>query len=150
MGPLSTIFRSKLFVTGLVFLFIALVLSAVSVFCYRTVHYSSSGTLGTGQHVLGDEAFEGYEVTNRTLVLSSENASFSLLWGNYTSHNLSGRITLHPSGRPVINVYRGELNYTYEVTARRYPYVDLSIPALIFAITGTIFAWVGLERLLRR
>jgi len=151
MGLLSTIFRSRLFVMGLAFLFIALVLSAVSVFCYRTVHYSTSGTIGIGRHVLGNETFENYEVVNRTLVLSSENASFSILWGsNYTSYNLSGRITLHPPGRPIVDVFEGKLNYTYEVSARRYPCADLSIPALILAVAGTIFAWVGLERILRR
>ncbi|WP_297497545.1 hypothetical protein [Thermococcus sp.] len=89
-------------------------------------------------------------ITNRSLRLSSKNASIMVSWGpNYTLYNLTGNLTLHPGERPTVNVFKGEVNYSYEVKGVEYPYSDLAIPAFVFAIVGTILAWIGLERTLR-
>ncbi|WP_297507693.1 hypothetical protein [Thermococcus sp.] len=150
MPSLSIIFRSKLFLLGLSFLLLALVLSAVSVFYSNPISYSQSGTFGVGEHPVGNSSFEEHVVTNRSLRLSSKNASIMVSWGsNYTSYNLTGNLTLYPGERPTVNVFKGEVNYSYEVKAIEYPYSDLAIPAFIFAIVGTILAWIGLERILR-
>ncbi|WP_456422963.1 hypothetical protein [Thermococcus sp.] len=152
MASLSTVFRSKLFVSGFAFLVLAMVLSAVSITYTQSHSYSSSGTLGPGQHVLGNTTFEkSYSITNRTLVIKSENASLGVLYGtNYTQYNLTGRLILHPTDSPTIKVYRGNVTYTYNVTGISYPYSNLSLVALVFAVVGTVFAWVGFERAFRR
>ncbi len=152
MTSLSRVFRSKLFLSGFTFLILAMVLSAVSITHTRSHSYSSSGTLGPGQYVLGNATFEdSYSITNRTLVIKSENASLGILYGtNYTQYNLTGRLVLHPTDNPTINVYRGNVTYTYNVTGVGYPYSNLVIPALVFAVVGTVFAWVGFERIFHR
>ncbi len=150
MGFLSLILHSRIFLFGFSLLVLAFSMSAVSVFYSHPVSYASSGVLGGGEYVLGNQTFEEYIVTNRTLSLISKNASIAVSWGtNYTSYNLTGGVILHPTGRPTLNVFKGKVNYTYNVKAVRYPYTNLAIPAFVFAITGTIFAWVGLERALR-
>ena len=152
MESLSTVFRSKLFVSGFAFLVLAMIFSAVSITYTQSHSYSSSGTLGSGQHVIGNATFEKlYSITNRTLVITSENASLGVLYGtNYTQYNLTGRLILHPTDNPTINVYRGNVTYTYNVTGVGYPYSNLVILALVFAVVGTVFAWVGFERTFRR
>jgi len=152
MAGFSTVFRSKLFVSGFAFLVLAMVLSAVSITYTQSHSYSSSGRLGPGQYILGNATFEkSYSITNRTLVIKSENASLGVLYGtNYTQYNLTGRLILHPTDSPTINVYRGNITYTYNVTGISYPYSNLSLVALVFAVVGTVFAWVGFERAFRR
>jgi len=151
MGILALIFKSKLFVLGLVFLLVAFMLSAIAVFHTQVHHYSSSGSLRPGQYTLGNNSFENsYSVSNRTLVLKSRNATVGVLSGmNYTTYNISGRLVLHPSDRPVVDVLKGNVSYVYNATGVGYPSSNLAIPALIFAIVGTIFAWVGLMRVFR-
>jgi hypothetical protein len=150
MPSLSVIFRSKLFLLGFSFLLIALVLSAVSVFYSNPLSYFQSGSLDNGQYTLGNSSFEEHIITNRTLILSSDNASVALTWGtNSTTYNVTGQIILHPGSRPTINVFKGRVNYTYTARGVEYPYSDLAIPAFVFAIVGTILAWIGLERILR-
>jgi len=152
MGKLSEVFRSKLFVSGFVLLVLAMVLSAVSITYTQPHHSVSSGTLGEGQHVIGNGTFENsYSITNRTLIIESRNASVGVLCGtNYTQYNLTGRVVLHPGDRPTINVYSGNVTYTYNVTGVGYPYANMAILALVFAVMGTVFAWVGFERVFRR
>ena len=151
MKKLSDVFKSRLFLSGFILLILAMLFSAVAITYTQLHHSSSSGTLGEGQHVIGNGSFESfYSITNRTLVIESNNASVGVLYGaNYTQYNLTGRVTLHPTDRPTIDVYSGNVTYVYNVTGVGYPYSNLAFPALVFAVVGTVLAWVGFERVLR-
>ncbi|WP_297548477.1 hypothetical protein [Thermococcus sp.] len=139
------LFRSRLFVVGLLMLLLAMILSAVAVFQTGHPHYSSSGVLGPGNYTLGNYTFETkYFYLNRTLELSSRNATVKLSWGNFTRvYNLSGNFTFSPNNQPKVMVINGTVTYTYRVKGVSYPYSDLAIPAAILAFAGTVFLWVG-------
>ncbi len=150
MVSFSTVFRSRVFLLGFSFILLALLMSAVAVFHFTPLEYSKTGTMGSGQYLLGNSTLEGATVTNRTLTLSSKNASVEVVVnGHYTAYNITGNLTLHPDGRPYVDVLSGCVTYTYRVSALDYPYSSLAIPAFVLAIVGTILAWLGLEKALR-
>jgi len=151
MGDVIRAFReSKVLSLGLVMVVMALVLSALASFTVEHRTYLQSGELGPGEYALGNGSFEDkYLYPNRTLVLSSDNATVLVSSGENRSYNLSGKIVLHPEKRPNIIVYNGSVSYTYRVKALNYPYSDLSIPALILALVGSVFLWVGYAKALR-
>ena len=137
-------------VAGFSFLFIALILSFVSVFITVPVTYGIKGNLGPGFHPISDSSVE-YGVVNRTLILESKAASVEVLWGNYeVSLNITNQVVLHPTSIPSINVLRGYVNYTYLVTETHYRYAYLAIPAFISLVVGVILTWFGLVRVLGR
>jgi len=145
MKPSKTPFSYRPIKVGLILLFLALFTSAAGLY-KSPVHYSQSGTMGVGVHVLGNESFE-YNHTDavRTLELSSKNASVVLRWEGSPDYpfKLTTNITIRPQGRPIINVTSGNVTYTYNVTAWEYPYSSLALPSLVFAIMGTILVFTG-------
>jgi hypothetical protein len=151
MGTLREALNYPILRAGLILLFLALLISAAGF--YRVDEsYSSSGTLGEGMHHLGTDKFENeYLYHNRTLTLSAHNATFSLLQGtemyNYTLVNDS--VTLHPEMRPVIYVFNGQVNYTYEVSAVYYPYAIYSLVAFVFMLVGIVLSFIGYAQFLR-
>ena len=151
MGTLREALSYPVLRAGLILLFLALLISAAGF--YRVdKYYSSSGTLGEGMHRLGTDKFEDeYLYHNRTLTLSSHNATFSLLQGtemyNYTLVNDS--ITLHPEMRPVIYVFKGEVNYTYDASAIDYPYAIYSLVAFVLMLVGIALSFIGYTQFLR-
>ncbi len=151
MGTLRDAMSYPLLRAGIIMLFLALLISAAGF--YRVdKSYSSSGTLGEGMNYIGDDKFEmEYLYHNRTLTLSSTNATFSLLQGsemyNYTLINDS--VTLHPEMRPVIYVFNGEVNYTYDATAIDYPYAMYSVGAFVLMLVGIVMSFLGYTQLLR-
>ncbi|MBP1911589.1 hypothetical protein [Thermococcus stetteri] len=151
MGEVIRAFRkSRVLSLGLFMVVLALVLSAVASFVVEDKSYSQSGELGPGEYALGNESFESkYLYPNRTLVLTSDNATLLVSSGENRSYNLRGKIVLHPEGKPNVVVYNGSVSYTYSVKALNYPYSDLSIPALILALVGSVFLWVGYAKALR-
>ncbi|WP_456367530.1 hypothetical protein [Thermococcus sp.] len=152
MGDVIKAFRrSKVLSIGFLMIVLALILSAVASFTVENKSYVQSGKLGPGKHVIGSDNFEGkYLYPNRTLVLSSNNTTLILVSSDKNiSYNLTGRIVLHPKERPTIVVYNGSVGYTYRVRAVNYPYSDLSIPALILALIGSVFLWVGYAKIIR-
>ncbi len=151
MGTLRDALSYPVLRAGILMLLIALLIAIAGL--YRVDrHYSSSGTLGEGMHYLGDDRFENeYLYHNRTLTLSSNNATFSLLQGNemwnYTLINES--ITLHPSMRPVIYVFHGEVNYSYDARAVDYPYAIYSMVAFVIMLVGIVLSFIGYTQFLR-
>ncbi|ASJ08292.1 hypothetical protein A3L11_03225 [Thermococcus siculi] len=151
MGTLRDAMSYPLMRAGMIMLLLALLISAAGF--YRVdKSYSSSGILGEGMHYLGDDKFETeYLYHNRTLTLSSTNATFSLLQGtemyNYTLVN--GSMTLHPEMRPVIYVFNGQVNYTYEARAIDYPYAVYSIGAFVLMLVGIVMSFLGYTQFLR-
>ncbi len=126
---------------GLALLVLALLIS-VTGFYRVDKSYSSNGTLGGGMHRLGgDDKFETeYLYHNRTLVISSSDANLSLIQGtqivNYTL--LNREIRLHPRERPMIYVFNGSVNYSYNVTAVDYPYAVYSVFAFVLMLVGGV------------
>ncbi len=152
MGEVIQAFKkSRVLSLGLLMLILALVLSAVASFVVEDKVYSQSGELGPGEYTLGNESFESkYLYPNRTLVLTSNNATLLVSSGENHSYNLTGQLVLYPNERPDVVVYNGSVSYTYRVKALDYPYSDLSIPALILAVVGgSVFLWVGYAKALR-
>ncbi|WP_240910684.1 hypothetical protein [Thermococcus sp. MV11] len=151
MGTLREAMGYPLLRAGILLLVLALLISAAG-FYRVTKSYSSSGTLGEGMHYLGDDKFEtDYVYPNRTLVVQSENATFSLLQGdemyNYTLVNDS--LTLYPAQRPVIYVFKGRVEYNYTVTAQDYPYAVYSLVAFVLMLVGVVFSFMGYTQFLR-
>ena len=148
---LRVFLSSKLFLAGFSMVLIAMVLSAIAVFQTGHPSHSSSGILEPGNHLLGNDTFESnYFYYNRTLSLSSKNATVELSWGNFTGvYNLTGNATFVPTDRPEVRVIKGTVTYTYRAKAISYPYSDLAIPAAILAFAGTVFLWVGYTHALR-
>ena len=149
---LKVVLSSKLVIAGFLMLIMAIVLSAIAVFQVENPTYSSTGTLGPGQYILGNDTFENrYFYYNRSLSLSSTNATVEVSWGNFTEvYSLSGNATFLPTDRPEVRIINGTVNYKYRVKAVNYPYSDLSVPAAVFAFVGTITLWVGYTHILRR
>ena len=134
---------------GLVLLLLALLGSIVGLH-KAPVRYSESGTLGPGVHVLGNGSFEyKHFYANRTLELSSENASVVISWEGSKAYklNLTTNITISPQGRPRVNVISGNVTYKYEVTSWEYPYSSLAVPSLIAMVLGTMLVFVGYLKL---
>ncbi len=134
---------------GFLLLILALLMSAIGLH-KAPVHYSESGTLGVGLHTLGNESFEYNHVyANRTLELSSNNASIIVSWEGSKAYqlNLASNITISPQGRPTVNVISGNVSYTYRVTAWDYPYSFLALPSLISMIMGTMLVFIGYLKL---
>lgn len=137
---------------GVLSLIFALVLSLLAMYGVEK-DYENSGVLGVGEHVMGDEEFEKrYYITNRTLILFSENASFYVIQANsikhYSLHNES--LNLTPISRPTIHVQRGNLTYSYKVSGVNYPFSFLSIPAFILMIVGTMLSMAGYVRFMEK
>ncbi|MBO8174074.1 MAG: hypothetical protein H0Z18_02315 [Thermococcus sp.] len=130
---------------GLVFLALALLLSLVSMYSVEK-SYSSQGTLGVGHHVIGDKDFENnYFITNRTLVLSSQNASVIVIQkGRINSYILKNKsVRLNPISQPEISVESGNVSYLYRVYGVDYPYSLLSLLAFVFMIVGSALSVYG-------
>ncbi|NJF26094.1 hypothetical protein [Thermococcus sp. Bubb.Bath] len=130
---------------GLIFLVVALLMSIVGLHKVP-VEYENSGTLGPGNYTLGNNSFEnGYLGYNRTLVLTSSNASIIVgEAGSPTrSMNITSNVTLNPKDRPSLEVLSGNVSYTYRARAWKYPYSLLAIPAFIFMLVGTVLVFVG-------
>lgn len=145
MGTLRDALSYPLLRVGLALLVLALLIS-VTGFYRVDKSYSSNGTLGEGMHRLGDDKFETeYLYHNRTLVISSSDANLSLIQGtqivNYTL--LNREIRLHPRERPVIYVFNGSVNYSYNVTAVDYPYAVYSVFAFVLMLVGVALSFIG-------
>ncbi len=150
MTSYSLIFRSKMVVTGFLFLFIALIFSLASVFITAPVTYGINGDLGPGFHSISNSSVE-YGVVNRTLILESKAASVEVLWDDYeVSYNITDQVVLHPTSIPSVNVLRGYVNYTYLVTETRYRYAYLAVPAFISLVVGVVLTWFGIVSVLGR
>jgi hypothetical protein len=136
---------------GFALLVLALLMSIVGLHKVP-VTYSQSGILGQGSAVLGNESFENDHLyADRTLYLSSHNASMIVSWGDEKYPlNLTTNVTLKPAGRPTVNVFSGNVSYRYEVAAWEYPYSSLALPALVAMLTGTILIFVGYLRFRER
>ncbi|NJE05621.1 hypothetical protein E3E36_05580 [Thermococcus sp. M36] len=151
MGTLREAMGYPVLRAGMIMLVLALIISAAGF--YRVdKSYSASGTLGEGMHYLGDQKFENeYVYHNRTLVISAHNATFSLLQGsemyNYTL--MDDSLTLHPAQRPVIYVFKGEVEYNYTVTAQDYPYAVYSLVAFVLMLVGIVLSFIGYTQFLR-
>ena len=151
MGTLRDAMSYPVLRAGMIMLVLALLISAAG-FYHVTKSYSSSGTLGEGMHYLGDDKFENeYLYHNRTLTRSSNNATFSLLQGNemYNYTLVNDSVTLHPSMRPVIYVFKGEVNYTYDAKAVDYPYAIYSVGAFVLMLVGIVLSFIGYTQFLR-
>jgi len=148
---LKLIFRSKLMMAGFTMIVLAMVLSALAVFYSTTPTYSSEGNLSGGAHVIGNGSFEDrYPYYNRTLRLSSDNATVQVSWTGFNkTYRVMGNLTFHPRDRPEVRVINGTVTYTYRVKAISYPLSDLAIPAAILAVAGTITFWVAYVNALR-
>jgi hypothetical protein len=134
---------------GLIFLIVALLMSIVGLHKVP-VGYSSSGFLEPGNYTLGTKSFENnYLDYNRTLVLTSTNASILVSDDGSSARlmNVTSRITLNPTDRPYIDVLSGNVSYTYKATAWKYPYSSIAIPAFVFMVVGTVLVFVGYIRL---
>ena len=134
---------------GLLLLVLALLTSIVGLHKVP-VSYSESGTLGPGFHFLGNDSFEyRHFYGNRTLELSSENASIVVSWEGSKPYalNLTTNITISPGGRPTVNVISGNVSYTYEVTSWEYPYSSLAVPSLAAMVLGTMLVFIGYLKL---
>ncbi|ASJ01349.1 hypothetical protein [Thermococcus gorgonarius] len=132
-------------IIGLVFLFVALIMSLIGLHS-SVVEYTHSDSLGPGNYTLGDSSFENsYLGYNRTLILSSNNASVVVIENDVPTQdiNVTSTVTLNLRGRPSIEVFYGELNYTYKAKAISYPYSNLAIPGFIFMIAGTSLIIAG-------
>ncbi|WP_297418590.1 hypothetical protein [Thermococcus sp.] len=129
---------------GLTFLFLALFLSVIGLHKVP-ITYEQSGKLGPGYHLLGNDSFENnYLYANRTLQLSSSNASLEIYWGSQEYPlNLTTSVTLKPAGRPAVRVISGEVSYRYKASSWRYPYAFLAIPALFSVMIGSVLVFVG-------
>jgi len=151
MGTLREAIKYPLLKAGMLMLIGALLISAAGF--YRVDRfYSSNGTLGEGMHYLGDEKFENeYFYHNRTLVLSSPDANITLIQGSQmTNYTLTGKkLVLHPSLRPVIYVFNGSVNYTYNATAVDYPYAVYSLLAFVLMLVGVVLAFLGYSEFLK-
>ncbi|AHF81061.1 hypothetical protein [Thermococcus paralvinellae] len=133
---------------GLMFLALALLLSFVSMYSVEK-SYSSEGTLGIGHHIIGDENFENkYFITNRTLILSSQNASVIVIQkGKINSYILRNQsVNLNPTSQPEISVKSGNVSYSYRVYGVDYPYSLLSLLAFVFMIVGGALSMYGYIR----
>jgi len=132
---------------GLILLFLALFLSIIGLHKVP-VTYDQSGELGPGYHLLGNGSFEENHLqANRTLWLSSNNASIEVYWGDQSYPlNLTANVTLKPAGRPAIKVISGEVSYHYRASSWRYPYAFLAVPALLSVMVGSIFVFIGYIR----
>ncbi|ALM75789.1 MULTISPECIES: hypothetical protein [Thermococcus] len=133
---------------GLIFLALALLLSLVSMYSVEK-SYFSQGTLGVGHHIIGDKEFESnYFVINRTLIISSQNASVVVIQrgkiNSYTLNNQSVRLT--PTSQPEIRVESGNVSYSYRVYGVDYPYSLLSLLAFVFMIVGSALSVYGYIR----
>ncbi|WP_232460715.1 MULTISPECIES: hypothetical protein [Thermococcus] len=151
MGTFRDAMSYPLLRVGLIMLILALLISIAGFYRVNKT-YSASGTLGEGMHYLGDDKFENeYLYHNRTLVLYSSNANLSLLQGaEMTNYTLVDReITLHPEERPVIYVFNGSVNYTYNATAVDYPYAVYSLFAFVLMLVGVVMAFLGYTQFLR-
>ncbi|WP_156927396.1 hypothetical protein [Thermococcus nautili] len=148
---LKVFLSSRLVVAGFIMILLAMILSAIAVFQTGHPSYYSSGTLGPGNHTLGNDTFENrYFYCNRSLSLSSKNATVEVSWGNFTAvYNITGNATFIPTDRPEVRVINGTVTYTYRAKAISYPYSDLAIPAAILAFAGTVVLWVGYTHALR-
>ncbi|NJE08222.1 hypothetical protein E3E31_06755 [Thermococcus sp. M39] len=133
---------------GLIFLALALLLSIVSMYSVEK-SYSSEGTLSIGHHIIGDENFENnYFITNRTLILSSQNASVIVIQkGKINSYILKNQsVYLNPTSQPEISVESGNVSYSYKVYGIDYPYSLLSLLAFVFMIVGSALSVYGYIR----
>lgn len=151
MGTLREALEYPFLKVGLIMLVLALVISAMGLYGVDK-SYSSNGTLGEGRYLLGDEDFEkSYVYYNRTLVISSSNATFSVVQGNVTEKYalLNGTVEIIPTTRPVIDVFNGTINYTYTVSAKDYPYAIYSLIAFVLMLVGTVMAFMGYTQFLR-
>jgi len=134
---------------GLILLVFALLMSIVGLHKIP-VEYYHSGTLGPGNYTLGNDSFEnGYLVYNRTLVLTSSNASIIVREADSPARpmNLTSNVTLNPNDRPFLKILSGNVSYTYKARAWRYPYSALAIPAFVLMLVGTVLVFVGYVRL---
>ncbi|NJE42974.1 hypothetical protein E3E35_00970 [Thermococcus sp. GR7] len=151
MGTLREALEYPFLRAGLIMLLLALIISAMGLYGVDK-SYSSNGTLGKGRHFLGDEDFEkSYVYYNRTLIISSSNATFSVIQGNATEKytQLNGTVKIIPTTRPVIDVFNGTVNYTYTVSAKDYPYAIYSLIAFVLMLVGTVMAFIGYTHFLR-
>ena len=132
---------------GFILIVLALLMSVVGL--HKTsVGYTVSGTMGKGFYTIGNDTFEKEHLyADRTLRLSSRNASLTITWGtsNYPL-NLTGNVTLKPGGQPSVEVISGNVSYEYNATSWHYPYASLAVPALILMVTGTVLVYVGYIR----
>lgn len=151
MGVFRQAMGYPLLRAGIILLVLSLVISVLGF--YRVDRfYSSNGTLGEGMHYLGDDKFEGeYLYHNRTLILSSSGANVTVIQGTQmTNYTLTReRLVLHPSLRPVIYVFDGSVNYTYNATAVDYPYASYSLFAFILMLVGVVLAFLGYSEFIR-
>ncbi|USH00198.1 hypothetical protein K1720_01600 [Thermococcus argininiproducens] len=140
--------KYRLIRVGLLFLLLAIILSLISM--YEVPKSGSwSGDLQAGEHLLGDSQFEKkYFISNRTLMLYSQNASLIIIHGNkidvYKLKNES--VILNPLSQPQINIESGEVNYTYNVKGVDYPYAPLAWIAFVMMLVGSALSLVGYVR----
>ena len=130
---------------GLLFLALALLMSLISMYTVEKSYYSE-GTLGVGHHVIGNKDFENnYFITNRTLVISSQNASVVVIQkGKINSYILRNQsVSLNPTSQPEISVESGNVRYSYRVYGVDYPYLPLSLLAFVFMIVGSALSVYG-------
>lgn len=145
LEPLRLAFRYSLIKAGFLLLVLALVLSLASMYGVEK-NYRESGNLTAGIHVLGDDRFENsYYTYNRTLLLSSPNASVVV---NNVTYSVDGSLRLNPSSRPRVEVLSGNVSYEYRSTATDYPLAYLSLLAFLFFIVGLVLALQGYIRMI--
>lgn len=140
--------RYPLIKAGLLFLFLAIILAFISMYSIpKTGNWH--GTLQKGQYSIGDSQFEEeYFISNRTLILYSQNASVIIVHGNKIDvYNLNNNsVTLNPLSQPQINVESGNVSYVYDVEGVQYPYSSLAWIAFISMLVGSALSLIGYVR----
>ena len=130
---------------GFLLLFATLLLSILSMHSVNHT-YSEEGEVEPGNYTLGNEKFESeYFSYNRTLTL----------WGNGEvrindfNYSVFGGITVEPVDRPRLEVVSGSFRYAYSVVAKDYPFIYISLAAIVTFLIGLILSVLGYIQMMR-
>ncbi len=132
---------------GLALLVLALVLALVAMRSYER-GFSINGTITNGTLFLSPRG--SAVVVNSTLVLSG-NGTVMVTVKKAKIYTLNGTssVVIHARNPPLLSTFNSSVSYRYTGTEAVYPYSNLSIPAFVFMIAGTVIMMMEATRFVR-
>jgi len=135
---------------GLILLFLSMILAIVALKSYEKT-FTVNGTLTNGTKILSPPD-DSSVVVNSTLTLRGNGTVMVTVVRKSHLYTLNGTssIVLHMTSPPSISTINSSITYEYSGSEVVYPYSNLTIPAFVFMLTGTMLAMMETVKLVKK